>query len=574
MSKYGGRAMAGGKGGARSLALLVAAAWMGAYGTAGAFEIPTGSDDVAIRWDNTLRYTYGYRVEGRDKRIIGDPNTDDGDRNLDVGTVSNRIDLLSEFDVVYKSNYGVRLSGAGWYDQRYDDKFDNDSPGTSNHLKNGVPATGLSSYTRRYFAGPSGELQDAFAFGKFYLGQVPVNIKVGRHTVYWGESMLGNGGTHGISYGQSAIDIPKGLAQPSVELKELFRPRNQVSMQIQPTRELSIAGQYYLEWEANRFPEPGTNLSWADVLGNGSESLVAGPPFHDRVVNGKDIEPSQTGDWGLAAKWSPDWLEGTLGLYFRRFSDVNGQLHLGLGAVPVPGAPPGTIAVTPTEYHWAYASGINLYGMSLAKQVAGVSVGAEISYRENMPLWSAAAVIPTGGQFPDGGDTFGARGDTWHGLVNFLYLFGRTPLYDKATGLAEFTWNRLSHVTSHPELFKTGSAYAWNDRATKDYFGSQVNYEPVWFQVISGVDLSMPLSWAMGLSGNSCVTSGGTEGAGTYSAGLTADVFQKYKVNLSYIGFFGPLGTDPSSGGLTTGNGPYPGLRDRDMVTLTLKTTF
>jgi hypothetical protein len=544
-------------------------------GSAGAFEIPTGNEDVQLRWDNTFRYTYGHRVQGQNSQIIGSSNLDDGDRNLDVGPVSNRLDILSEMDLVYKGDYGVRFSGAGWYDQRYHNHLDNTSPATSNHLDaNGNPAVGFSEYARRYFAGPSGELMDAFVFGKFTVGDVPFNVKVGRHTVYWGESMLANGGTHGIAYGQSAIDISKGLAQPSVELKELFRPRNQISIQAQPARELSIAAQYYLQWEPNRFPEPGTNLSFADVLGNGSESLVAGPPFHSRAVNGGDIEPHQARDWGVATRWSPDWLNGTLGLYYRNFSDVNGQLHLRLGAVPVPGAPPGAMAVVPSEYHWAYASGIELYGISLAKQIGGVSIGTELSYRRNMPLWSAAALIPPGGALPGDGDTFGARGDTWHGLINFLYIFSKSPLYDKATGLAEFTWSRLSHVTEHGELFKEGDKFAENDRATKDYVGGQVNFEPVWFQVMPGVDLSMPLSVYMGLIGNSAVTAGGTKNSGTYSAGLTADIFQKYKANLSYIGFFGTLGNDPTTGETTTGNGPYVALRDRGMVTLTLKATF
>jgi hypothetical protein len=574
------------------LALLSAIACIGGAGSAGAFEIPTGSDDVELRWDNTLRYTYGYRTSSQNQTIINSPNLDDGDRNFDVGTVTNRLDLLSETDLVYKKDYGIRFSGAFWYDQRYKDGLDNSSPATSNHLSNGTQTPGFSSYTDRYYAGPSGELLDAFVFGKFTLGDIPVNLKAGRHTVYWGESMLSNGGTHGIAYGQSAIDINKGLAQPSVELKELFRPRNQISLQTQPTSKLSIAAQYYLQWEANRVPEAGTNLSFADMLGNGSESLVAGPPFHPYAVNSGDIEPRQAGDWGVAARYSPDWLDGTVGLYYRKFSDVNGQLNMRVGMVPTPGPPGNYAGPVPIEYRWSYASGIDLYGISLSKQVAGISFGTELSYRRNMPLWSTANTIvtsipspipgaPAGSKmdipfapYPGSGDTGGARGDTWHALINSLYIFSKSPLYDKATGLAEFTWNRLDRVTQHAELFKWGSGYADNDRATKDYIGGQINFEPVWFQVISGVDLSMPLSGAMGLVGNSSVTAGGTKNAGTYSAGFTADILQKYKANLSYIGFFGPLGNDPTTGDTTTGNGPFVANKDRNMVTLTLKASF
>jgi hypothetical protein len=43
-------------------------------------------------------------------------------------------------------------------------------------------------------------LLDAFAFGQFSVGDVPTYLKVGRHTIYWGESLLLGGATHGISY--------------------------------------------------------------------------------------------------------------------------------------------------------------------------------------------------------------------------------------------------------------------------------------------------------------------------------------------------------------------------------------
>jgi hypothetical protein len=149
-------------------------------------------------------------------------------------------------------------------------------------------------------------------------------------------------------------------------------------------------------------------------------------------------------------------------------------------------------------------------------------------------------------------------------------------LYDTATGLAEFTWNRLGSITSRADLAKWGNNTSSDvDRITKDYIGGQINFEPTWYQVIAGVDLSMPLSGFMGLVGNSAVTGGGTKNAGTYSAGFTADFFQKYKANLSYIGFFGTMGTlDPNTGEPLNGNSPFTSLKDRNMITLTMKTTF
>jgi hypothetical protein len=42
-----------------------------------------------------------------------------------------------------------------------------------------------------------------------------------------------------------------------------------------------------------------------------------------------------------------------------------------------------------------------------------------------------------------------------------------------------------------------------------------VNFTPTWFQVFPGADLSMPLSYSRGMSGNSAVGSGGNKGAAT-----------------------------------------------------------
>jgi len=261
----------------QGLVTVAAMAVLGIGSSADAFEIPTDNEDVVIHWDNNFRYTLAQRLEGQDKDIAGSVNNDDGDRNFDVGIVSSRLDLLTETDLVYKKDYGFRLSGALWYDPIYKAKLDNNSAATSNHFENGQQATGLNPYTKRRFAGPDGELLDAFVFGKLNLGDVPVNVRAGRHTIYWGEAFFPGAGNNGISYGQSPIDMAKALAMPGVELKEIFRPLNQVSVQVQPTNELTIAGQYYLEWESNIFPEGGSYLGMVDGFLNSGEAFLLGP---------------------------------------------------------------------------------------------------------------------------------------------------------------------------------------------------------------------------------------------------------------------------------------------------------
>lgn len=72
-----------------------------------AVEIDTGVPSAVLRWDNTVRYNFGYRVQAQDAAILANANYDDGDRNVDQGhPIAGRVDLLSELDLVVDKKYG------------------------------------------------------------------------------------------------------------------------------------------------------------------------------------------------------------------------------------------------------------------------------------------------------------------------------------------------------------------------------------------------------------------------------------------------------------------------------------
>lgn len=254
----------------RKLSIAVAAA-LALPATVGAVELNTGNDDLVMRWDNTVRVNTSIRVEGQDDKILANPNYDDGDRNFDKGKMFARVDLLSEFDVVWKRALGFRVSAAGWWDPGYS-SLSNQSLDTANNLDgNGMPSLELDGQTKRYAEGPSGEFLDVFAFARFNIGEAPVNVKLGQTTVFWGESLLLGGAIHGISYSQNPIDVWKGYATPGAEAKELFRPRVGFNIQSQVSDTVSVAAQYFFNWrrfenQAYRYPEAGSYLSVGDPL--------------------------------------------------------------------------------------------------------------------------------------------------------------------------------------------------------------------------------------------------------------------------------------------------------------------
>ncbi len=608
------------------------AAMFAAPASVWAFEIPTGNEDLAMRFDNTIRYNLGIRTQSQDRALLGNVNLDDGNRNFNVGDiVTNRFDGLTEFDIIWKRQFGARVSGAWWYDWAYG-SLDNKSTATANTLVNGLPVAGvLSPYTKRYAEGFSGEFLDAFVFANFDAGDVAINVKAGQHTVYWGDSLLGGGAIHGVSYAQNSLDLGKALSTPGTEAKELFRPKGGVTLQVQATPELSIAGQWFYNWQAARLPESGAYLTIQDALFFGGDSLITGPnpfaalvpgsPALARLWRGQDIVPGRPGgnvarstdsglnDWGLSARWSPAWLDGTLGFYYRHATDILPQVMVTPGlAANVPPATCNAIGGQPLPgnaciinrnattladiqkfgkvglYNLAWGDDIKIYGITLSKNLGGISFGTELSYRQNMPLNSdpvtvlpaplvpttpgaiATTAVPTSG-------TPGALGSTWHGIINAIGILPKTALFDTATYQAELVWNQWADVTQNMAVFKGRSGYNLIDRVSKNFWGLAINFTPTWFQVFPGVDILAPLTWSQGIHGNSAVSSGGNEDVGTYSVGLAADIYQKYRIDLKYNAYFGDY-TRNAAGAAAVTNGSISALVDRGWVSLTFKTTF
>ncbi|NTY91153.1 DUF1302 domain-containing protein [Pseudomonas putida] len=538
-----------------ALGIAVTAISTGLLQNANAIAIDTGNPDVQLRWDNTLRYNLGYRVESQDKSILANPNFDDGDRNFERGLVTNRLDVLSEADLVFNQLYGARLSAAAWYDQAYE-HLDNDNVATSNHLKNGQPALGLSRYADRYYNGPSGEILDAFVFGQFELGSAQVNGKLGQHSLAWGEALLTGGAVHGVSYSQNALDLGKAQASPGIEAKELYRPQPQVSTQLQLTPELSVAAQYFFDWERMQMPEAGTYFGAQDIVNEGAQSLVAVPGVPGvRLLRGADIIKEKHGDYGVAMRWRPQWLDGTLGFYYRNFTDKLPQVYQ---------------QASSRTFGLAYGDDVDLYGVSLSTVLGGLSVGVDLNYRTNMPLVSNVAALPAGA-LPD--DTPGARGNTVHGLVNVVGTLGDTALFDSAAYAAELTWNTWTAVTDNKALFKGNDSYNAVDKPDKNATALGLNFTPTWFQVFPGADLSLPLSFSQGLHGNSVVTLGGNEGTGSYSVGVGLDYLSQYRFDLKYVDFFGDVDKG-TNGAVSVANGTSAILKDRGLITFTFKTTI
>jgi hypothetical protein len=550
----------------------------GVVNGASAFEVDTGNPEVKVFWDNTLRYNLGMRAENAGN-AANSPNFDEGESKFDKGdVVTNRTDLISELDIIYQEDFGARVSGTAWYDDAYRNGKAKRNPDLQN-FNGSYSNDNYSGLTKRYYRGPSGEILDAFVFGRFHLGEMPLTVKAGQHTVFWGESLALSGAINGISYSQMPLDLRKAFATPAIGAKELFLPLTNISSQLTITDELDIAAQYFLDWKPTRIPEGGTYLGPADFLAFGPDIQGAAP-----FVNEGIHKPDQRGDWGVNMNWRPMWLDGTVGFYYRNFTDKILSIFR-----------------TGSTYGSYFAEDIDLYGISLSKQYAGISFGGEISYRRNMAL--AAQTLGTATYnpvlHPNGppqliGNSYQARGNTWHGVFNAVGILPTTSVYDSGVWQAELTYARLDKVTKNKDMYfgegygvcdksrkqELGAAFKdkWDQCSTKDMVALSFGVTPTWLQVFPGVDFSMPLSYSRTLKGNAPVQLGGNEKNGNYSVGISAEIYAKYLIDLKYVDYFGAVKESPSSipgkDMVTSANGLSTALKDRGWVSLTLQTSF
>lgn len=529
--------------GGAAMALTALPAW--------AFKVETANPDVELRWDNTVKYNVGWRVEGRDNKLGDNWVSQATNWGWDKGdVVTNRVDLLSEFDAVYKKDHGFRISGAGWYDFAFDDEVKGNPAYQNAGLGTAYPGNRFTDHVKRWYKG-SGELLDAFVFTKMNLGSVPLNLRAGRHNVYWGESLFS---FNGISYGQGPLDLRKATSTPGIEAKELFLPQNQLSAAAQLTDKVNVAANYYFEWDPHRLPEGGTYLGGADLSFLGGTNFLGYPVVGD-LDSGPNRKPKNEGSWGINTQIMSDTLGGNLGLYYRHFDD----------RYP-------TMVAGPQFMYNAYARNVKLYGVSFSRLIGSVSFSAEVSRREDTALAS------------NGGGL--ALGDTWHALANMIAYFGKTPLFDSAPLTAEISYSRLDKVKdSTRAFFKHGDQGCVGGTkagcATDSAWGMQVIFTPTWFQVAPGIDMTLPMSYGIGLKGNSPTPLGTNEKSGAWSIGVGLDIYARYNVTLTYSDYLGQYSTGPNivpvpgvSNEVWQGTNGAGVLRDRGWLALTLKTTF
>ncbi len=300
-----------------------------------------GRGELHLSLDTTLSHGLTFRIQEQDDLLTSDVNGNDGNLNYSRGLVSNTSKFTSDLDLGYR-NFGAFLRINGFLD------FENE---------NGARERTPLSDEAKELVGQDIILLDAYLTGAFEVGNVAIDLRLGRHVLNWGESTFIQNGINTIN----PFDVSK-LRLPGSELREALMPVSLVSASVGLTDTLSMEGFYQLDWENTKIDPVGTYFSVTDYVGPGAEKAVIALPGLDlgdmgltaennpfavfgvmpdpdflTAKRGTDHEPDDSGQWGIAFRYLAEALNNTeFGFYYMNYHSrlpvVGGHTGTLLGA--------------------------------------------------------------------------------------------------------------------------------------------------------------------------------------------------------------------------------------------------
>lgn len=429
-------------------------------GTAQAVDFKFGEIDAKL--DSTVSVGVGIRTSGIDCSKIGLDNggcTTTGDKktnslggggtgmqtavNGDDGNINNGqwrpystiAKVTSELQLNWQ-NYGAFVRGKAYYDYWGAHEVGEHSSGYGRRpLDDASRGNGVTDNNNG--TGYGLKLLDAFAFGNFDVGDLPLNVRLGNQVVNWGESLIFQGGINSFL----PIDV-SAIRTPGSQLKEAYQPAPMIYAQLGLPHNFGIEAFYEFAWERTKLDSCGTFFSGTDGFCEGGTYIMNSYEYNHSVTALGGIK-SQTfqgvfvpriesqyarnsGQWGVKGSYYADWLnDGTdIGLYYTNFHSnlpnaaftaagvpgLDAALFCAGAGVPI-AAPAATCfsgAVAPAILLGAanagkiktlaqYPEDIHMLGWSFNTTIAGLlggtALSGELAYSPNMPFQVADTTI-------------------------------------------------------------------------------------------------------------------------------------------------------------------------------------
>ncbi|BBB31086.1 DUF1302 domain-containing protein [Neptunomonas japonica] len=571
-------------------ALLAATLAGQAYGV----EFQLG--EVEGRIDSQLSVGASWRVNDPDTDLISEPNGgrglgsgsfDDGNQNFKQGeTFSKILKGSHELSLSYK-NVGAFVRGKYWSDFELED-----GKRGHGHTENGYAADDqLNDDSFNDFAKFSGaEILDAYIYGYFDIGNMPLDVRLGRQVVNWGESTFIQGGINVIN----PFDV-SAFRRPGSEIKEGLLPVNMAFASLGVTDNLSLEAFYQISWEPTVEDGCGTYFSANDFAAEGCNGIrvdagalngVADSTYYNalstRVItrnsDGKR-DAKDSGQFGFALRYLAEDLNDTeFGLFFARY---HSRLPV-ISGVKTPNGDPFA-----SEYFVEYPEDIKMLGVSWNTNVGELAWSGEISHKRDVPiqlngpmLVASMLTLGTAAGNPANGTVVpigpAGLGTEIQGYTAFDVTQAQTTLIKTVNNvmgasrlalIGELGWTHIHDFDESASALKYGRSgvfgYTPSDDdgfVTQDSVGYVARASLSYPNAISGVSLTPQVSFKHGISGYGPQPGAAfNEGQKSINLSLQADYLERYRAQISYTNFFG---------------GDYNELADRDFISLSTSVSF
>ena len=290
------------------------------------FQFEMGQVEASV--DSQLSLGSSWRLEDGDTKIVNaasQSTDDDGNRNFKKGDAFSQI-FKGSHDLQFSyQNLGAFVRGKYWYDEALANKKVNHGHAPTSQvntattsttaLQSGVTYNGNQTLDDSHFDDLSkaqgATILDAFVYGEFELGEMPLDLRLGKQVVSWGESTFIIGGINGIN----PADL-SAYRRPGAELKEALLPVGMAYANLGITDNLSVETFYQYEFQNTVTDACGTFFSTSDVAPQGCNSLTVEGGLLS--VERDDSLASNTSDdnqFGIALRYFADSIDTEFGFY-------------------------------------------------------------------------------------------------------------------------------------------------------------------------------------------------------------------------------------------------------------------
>ncbi|WP_271103117.1 DUF1302 domain-containing protein [Pseudomonas tohonis] len=551
-----------------------------------------GSEDgLSGSFDSTLSYGFATRLQAPDCHLLGN---DSGGCNTGTGNDLGRYYNLAQGNGYANADINYSNADDGNLNYAKHDVFSQVLKGThelslrfgdgwsalgrvawaKDFKMDNVRTTGLDDQAERD-ATERFDLLDLWLAKRFDIGEMPAKLKLGNQVISWGAEIFVPGGINQIN----ALSLPK-YHTPGTQLKEVFIPAPMASFSLGLSDTLSLEAYYQFRWNAYGLDPVGTYFSAADVAGEGRrpiyyptshiEGLMPGicagtPTGHCGAPNvsglsdeelvalglavpyGGERKAKNSGQYGVALRWTAESIETEFGLFYQRYHDK--LPFVGYTARRNPDA------LVVDDYFINYGEDKDLFGLSMNTMVGPVAVAGELSYRPRDSV-GIDPTVPFGRGFTGAYNRYSVF-DTgvnkgfveerkWQADLNAIYNFSASdPLgfIPSALGASDGFILAEAVVTRYPGLDTSGKVpyvlpdYSLPDRTSWGYVTEiGVNYPDLFG---TGVVLTPQLDFSHDVKGTTPNAMPFVEGRKSLTASLLFNYRDRWKGGLQWVQYWG-----------------------------------